>query len=143
MTTLNANAMDVARDFRVHSATDITGFGLIGHVREMAQGSGVSIRIHSANVPLLEGALDSVRAGCIPGGLNANREFAECLVEYEDAVPEEIRTILFDPQTAGGLLLSVAADDAERLFSALQTTGVPAVRIGEVLPAGKPLILVS
>jgi selenide,water dikinase len=143
MTTLNANAMDAAPDFRIHSATDITGFGLIGHVREMALGSGVSIRIHSANVPLLEGALECVLAGCVPGGLNANREFAECRVGYEGAVPEEVRTVLFDPQTAGGLLLSVAAEDSERLLGSLQAAGVPAARIGEVLPQTKPLILVG
>ena len=81
-------------DTFVHAATDITGFGLIGHVREMAAGSGVSVRIDSAKVPLLEGALDCVRSGFIPGGLKNNREFAECMVGYEANVPEEIRTIL-------------------------------------------------
>jgi selenide,water dikinase len=142
MTTLNARAAEVAASgkFTVHAATDVTGFGLIGHAREMAAGSGVSLRIDSAKVPLLEGALDCVRAGFIPGGLKNNREFAECLVGYEANVPEEIRTILFDPQTAGGLLLSVARSDADSLLAALNNAGVPAVEIGEVLPHGKPLI---
>jgi selenide,water dikinase len=103
----------------------------------------VSLRILSAKVPLLAGALECVRAGFIPGGLNANRDFAECMVSYEGDIPAEIRTILFDPQTAGGLLLSVAADDAAALVSALQGAGVPAVEIGEVLPDAKPLIQVS
>ncbi len=145
MTTLNARAADVAvqSNLRVHAATDITGFGLIGHAREMAAGSSVSLRIVSAKIPLIAGALDCVRAGFIPGGLNNNRDFAECLVGYEDSVPTEIRTILFDPQTAGGLLLSVAGDDAGVLVSALQTAGVPAVEIGEVLSQGKQLIRVA
>jgi selenide,water dikinase len=142
MTTLNSRAAEVAASgkFTVHAATDVTGFGLIGHAREMAAGSDVSLRIDSAKVPLLEGAMDCVRAGFIPGGLKNNREFAECLVGYEANVPEEIRTILFDPQTAGGLLLSVARSDADPLVTALNNAGVPAVEIGEVLPQGKPLI---
>jgi selenide,water dikinase len=91
-------------------------------------------------LPLLEGALECIQAGFIPGGLKANREFAECLVSYEEGVPEEIKTIMFDPQTAGGLLLSVAREDARPLLAALHASGVPAVEIGEVLPKGKPLI---
>jgi selenide,water dikinase len=144
MTTLNARAAEVAASgkFTVHAATDVTGFGLIGHAREMAAGSDVSLRIDSAKVPLLEGAMDCVRAGFIPGGLKNNREFAECLVGYEANVPEEIRTILFDPQTAGGLLLSVARSDADSLVTALNNAGVPAMEVGEVLPQGKPLIRV-
>jgi selenide,water dikinase len=144
MTTLNAKAAEVAAsgNFRVHAATDITGFGLIGHLREVALGSGVSIRLHAARVPLLEGALECVRAGFVPGGLNANRDFAECLVGYEGEIASEIKTLLFDPQTAGGLLLSVAGDDAADLLVALKAAGVPAVVIGEVLPNGKPLVRV-
>jgi selenide, water dikinase len=144
MTTLNAKTAEVAvaGNFVVHAATDITGFGLIGHAREMAMGSGVSLRIDSGKVPLLEGAMDCVRAGLIPGGLKNNRDFAECMVSYEQNVPEEIRMILFDPQTAGGLLLSVARADAKALLLALQNAGVPAVEIGEVLPPGKPVIQV-
>jgi len=142
MTTLNMAGIEAAKDFRVHSATDITGFGLIGHLREMAMGSKVSIRLHAGSVPWLEGALDCVRAGFVPGGLKANREFAECAVGYESDIPEEIKTMLFDPQTAGGLLLSVAAEDARPLMDKLLDTGVPAALIGEVLPTGKPLIQV-
>jgi selenide,water dikinase len=142
MTTLNAKAADVAINgkFRVHAATDITGFGLIGHLREMAQGSGVSVRVHADRIPVLEGSLDCVRSGFIPGGLNANRDFAECMVGYEGNIPAEIKTMLFDPQTAGGLLLSVAGEDGDALLAALQVEDVPAVEIGEVLPPAKPLI---
>jgi selenide,water dikinase len=144
MTTLNAKAADIAMNgkFRVHAATDITGFGLVGHLREMAQGSGVSVRIHANRIPLLQGALDCVRLGFIPGGLNANRDFAECMVGYEGNIPAEIKTMLFDPQTAGGLLLSVAGEDGDALLAALQVEDVPAIEIGEVLPQAKPLIRV-
>ena len=143
MTTLNAKASEIAGRFEVHSATDITGFGLIGHLREMAKGSGVSARIDAERIPLLEGALDCVRAGFIPGGLNANRDFAECVVGYEGEIPAEVKTLLFDPQTAGGLLLSVAKEDAVALVGELNAAGVPAAEIGEIRPKGKPLISVD
>jgi selenide,water dikinase len=127
----------------VHALTDVTGFGLIGHAREMALASDVSLVLHSAKIPLLDGALDCVRAGNIPGGLTANRDFAECLVEYENGIPEEVKTILFDPQTAGGLLVSVASEHAAALTRALHDASVPAVEIGEVLPRTKPLIRIT
>jgi selenide,water dikinase len=128
--------------FAVHAMTDVTGFGLIGHSREIALASRVSLRFHANRIPLLEGALECVRAGHIPGGLKANREFAEGVVRYEDGISDEIRAILFDPQTAGGLLISVASEDASELSQAFNTAGVPAVEIGEVLLATKSLITV-
>src|SRR5438477_10012539 len=94
----------------IHSLTDVTGFGLIGHAREMALASNVSLHLRVSKIPLLEGALDCVRAGDIPGGLRNNRDFAECMVDYEEGIPGDLRTILFDPQTAGGLLIALAAD---------------------------------
>jgi selenide,water dikinase len=126
----------------VHALTDITGFGLIGHAREMALASNVSLAIDARSIPILEGALECIRAGHIPGGLKANREFAECTVGYDSANPEDLRTLLFDPQTAGGLLISVASEGAPSLLSALVTAGVPTVEIGEVLPSCKPLVAV-
>jgi selenide,water dikinase len=126
----------------VHALTDVTGFGLIGHAREMALASNVSLVFESAKMLVLEGALDCIRAGYIPGGLKANRDFAECLVGYDESVPADIRTLLFDPQTAGGLLISVSAEDAGPLTRALQDAGVPAVEIGEVRTAAKPLIAI-
>ena len=129
--------------FTVHALTDVTGFGLIGHARELALGSDVSLVFHWAHIPVLEGALDCIHAGYIPGGLKANRDFAECLVEYDPLVPDDIRMLLFDPQTAGGLLISVSAEEAGRLVRALHDAGVPAVEIGEVLPHTKPLIRVT
>ena len=145
MTTLNKAAAEVIRTgaFAIHAMTDVTGFGLIGHLREMCLGSNVSARIHSKEIPLLPGAVECVRAGFIPGGLNANRDFAECVVGYEKGIDEILKTLLFDPQTAGGLLISVAPDSADSLQSSLQNAGVPTARIGEILPHAKPLISVT
>ena len=161
MTTLNKTAAEVittgrvgtgvslvqaerrSAAFAVHAMTDVTGFGLIGHAREIALASHVSLRFHASRIPLLEGALDCVRAGHIPGGLKANREFAECVVAYEDGISDKIKTILFDPQTAGGLLISVVTEDSAELSRALNAAGVPAVEIGEVLLPDKPLISVA
>jgi selenide,water dikinase len=127
--------------YAVSAMTDVTGFGLIGHAREMVLASDVSINISAGSVPLIEGALECVRAGYIPAGLKNNRDFAECLVEYDDGVPEDVRALLFDPQTAGGLLIS--APDGKHLTNALSDAGVTAVEIGQVLPNGKPRIRVS
>jgi selenide,water dikinase len=135
---VRAERSSAARRFGVHAMTDITGFGLIGHAREVALGSNVVLHLYASRLPLLEGALECVRAGHIPGGLKANREFAECVV-----VSEEVKTLLFDPQTAGGLLISVASDDAIDLTRALNAAGVPAVEIGDVHPDHEPLIAVS
>ena len=128
-------------DFAVHSMTDITGFGLIGHLREILMASNVSAAISAAKVPILEGALDCIHAGHIPGGLNNNRAFAECLVEYDEQVPDDLRTILYDPQTAGGLL--ICTPEGEALTQALDQAGVPAVQIGEVIPNSKPRVRIS
>ena len=121
--------------------TDITGFGLIGHLREILLASNVSAALSVDKVPVLEGALDCIRAGHVPGGLKNNRDFAECLVEYDPEVPDDLRTILYDPQTAGGLL--ICTPNSEGLLQALNQAGVPAVQIGEVLPDSKPRILVT
>ncbi len=145
MTTLNKQAAEliVRNEHRVHAMTDITGFGLIGHAREMAMASDVSLRLHANRIPLLAGALQCVRAGYIPGGLKNNRDFAECVVDYEDGVPEDVRALLFDPQTAGGLLISAAPEDSALLTQSLNGAGVPAIQIGEVLVRTKPLITVE
>jgi selenide,water dikinase len=143
MITLNKAAAEIVTSgFAVHGMTDVTGFGLIGHARELARGSGVSLRIFASRVPLLEGALECVRHGYVPGGLKSNRGFAEGCVEYAAEVPEEIRTLLYDPQTAGGLLISVAATDCDRLVAQLREAGVSAEEIGEVLEKQSPLIAI-
>jgi len=145
MTTLNKQAAEVIQqgEFRIHAMTDVTGFGLIGHGREMALASNISFRLQAGSIPVLPGAIECVRAGYIPGGLNNNRDFAECVVDYDDGVPEDLRSLLFDPQTAGGLLISVAADDSGQLTRSLNAAGVSAVEIGEVVVRTKPLIAVQ
>ena len=151
MTTLNKRAAEVittthvgtATDaFAVHSMTDITGFGLIGHLREMLLASNVSAQIFASKIPILVGALDCVRAGYIPAGLKNNRDFAECVVGYDDGISDEIKSLLYDPQTAGGLLMSVSTHGND-LVSRLNDAGIPADHIGEVLPHAKPLISVA
>jgi selenide, water dikinase len=135
MTTLNNTAAAIASASPgVHAITDITGFGLMGHGREMALGSGVILEIETGRVPLIEGALDAVRAGAIPGGLLSNREFAECLVRdfAEGQIADDLRALLYDPQTSGGLLLSVAAEGAPDLLNSLRAAGLPAAMIGRV-----------
>lgn len=135
MTTLNSTASALAiANPGVHAITDISGFGLMGHGREMALGSGVVLEIDVPCVPIIPGALDAVRLGAIPGGLIANREFAECLVADASGstIPEDVRTLLYDPQTAGGLLISIARESASSLLDSLREGGIPAAIVGQV-----------
>jgi selenide,water dikinase len=145
MTTLNKQAGEVIQrgDFHIHAMTDVTGFGMIGHAREMVLASNVSFRLHAGRIPVLPGALECIRAGYIPGGLINNRDFAECVVDYEAGVPEDLRALLFDPQTAGGLLISVASEESAKLTQSLHAAGVAAIHIGEVVAKTKPLITVK
>jgi selenide,water dikinase len=149
MTTLNRAASRlVAEHAGVHAMTDVTGFGLMGHGRELALGSGMRIEIVVEQVPCIEGARDAVRLGTIPAGQLANREFAECISADAPGsqIPDDLRTLLYDPQTAGGLLVSLAADSADALLASLRGAGLNAARIGSVLGpyipgAGEPAIL--
>jgi selenide, water dikinase len=132
MLTLNRAAAEALRDCEVHACTDITGFGLLGHARELALASQVSLHIHAAQVPALPHALEAIAAGAIPAGLRNNEMFVESCVHWSAAVSAEQRLLLYDPQTSGGLLLSLppasAATFAERFPAA--------VRIGEVIAKG-------
>jgi selenide,water dikinase len=94
-----------------------------------------------SKIPLIDGAIQCVRKGHIPGGLTNNRDFAECQVQYEEGISEDLKALLFDPQTAGGLLVS--ATDGSRLSEALNTAGIPAAQVGAVLPNSKPRIQVA
>jgi len=145
MTTLNKAAAEVVTSggFAVHAMTDVTGFGLIGHLREMAKGAGISVRLQASEVPLLEGALECVQRGYIPGGLKANRAFAEGCVEYADDVPEDLRTLLYDPQTAGGLLISAAEQDVGPLIASLKHAAIAGASIGYIVARTRPLIRVE
>jgi selenide, water dikinase len=140
MTTLNRTAAEIAGKFAgVHAMTDITGFGLMGHGREMAVGSGVTLEIETARVPLIEGALNAIRIGAIPGGLISNREFAECVVADAGgaAISDELRNLMYDPQTSGGLLISVSSEEAGQLLSSLRDARVNAVQIGSVIESSQ------
>jgi selenide, water dikinase len=135
MTTLNRTASEIiAGATGVHAMTDVTGFGLMGHGREMAMGSGVTIEIVVEDVPRIEGALDAIHLGAIPAGLLANREFAECVSADAPGseIPDDLRTLLYDPQTAGGLLISIAPENADAILSSLHSTGLNAAKIGFV-----------
>ena len=142
MCALNRAACGAALKFDVHSATDITGFGLLGHAREMALGSKVSLEIDSSRIEFLPEAEKYSRDGLLPGGLKRNRDFIADCIEFASGVAEEVRNLLFDPQTSGGLLLSVAAPDASRLLAALRAQTIPAQAIGKVIDKTHPLIAV-
>lgn len=135
MLTLNRRACEAMLAFDVHGCTDVTGFGLIGHAREMALASGVTIEIDPRAVRFLPGAVEYARQGAIPAGLKNNREFASCSVEGES----EFDDLLYDPQTSGGLLISLPEADAASLERALPA----AYRIGRVTAkGGTPIRLV-
>ena len=142
MCTLNRAAMETALPFEVHAATDVTGFGLLGHAREMAVGSKVSFAIDSAQIEFLPQARELAQKGFLPGGLKRNQDFIGDCVEFGPGVPEDVRSLLFDPQTSGGLLLSVAPKDATRLLESLRAKGIDAQQIGEVIEKAHPLMQV-
>jgi len=141
MTALNRTAAEVITQVGgVHGMTDITGFGLIGHGREMAIASGVTLEIEVEAVPRIDGALEAVRLGTIPAGLLANRDFAECIIAEAPGsnIPDELRTLMFDPQTSGPLLISISAESSELLRKALRDAGIAAERIGRVAGVYRP-----
>jgi len=148
MTRLNRETAEVLHGFEesasdhspIHAVTDVTGFGLLGHAREMAAGSNVSLRINHTTIPLLPGALEAARDGFLPGGLKSNRDFVESCVGLGPNIPDETRAILFDPQTSGGLLIAVAGESASALRAALEGSHIPAHQIGEVVAKRSPLI---
>ncbi len=127
----------------VHSVTDITGFGLIGHAWEMAVASRVSLRLRSAAIELLEGARECAAGGFVAGGLNKNREFVGDCVVFAEGVSAEMKLLLFDPQTSGGLLAAVASENAESAQQALRAARCPCMLIGEVIQKSAPLISVA
>ena len=131
MATLNKAARDVMVKYNVHACTDVTGFGMLGHLFEMAQGSDVEITLQVDAIDLIPEALELARIGILPAGMYRNRKFAEAGV---DAGETELakQDMLYDPQTAGGLLIAVAPEDADALFEELKTAVPSAQRIGTV-----------
>ncbi len=131
MTTLNKSARDAMVKYRVHACTDVTGFGLLGHGTEMAQGSGVELHLDTAGIALIPEALDFARMGVLPEGMYRNRSFAEPQVD-PGRTELAIQDLLYDPQTSGGLLMAVDPADADALLAELAGTVPAAQRIGVV-----------
>lgn len=124
MAELNRTAALVMMDHEVHACTDITGFGLLGHLAEMVLGSGKSLVIQSSETPVMPEALEYAAMGMVPAGAHKNREFRECMTSFSPRVSAVTRDILFDPQTSGGLLICCAYSQAESILSELQRRGL-------------------
>lgn len=140
MTTLNRAASEAMVNSGAHACTDITGFGLIGHALEMATASNVGLVIRAETVPVFPEALEYAKIGLIPGGAHANRQFFSCKVRTGSKVSEILLDLFYDPQTSGGLLISLPSDSAERLVKRLRDEGHRETAIiGEVVaePGGK------
>jgi selenide,water dikinase len=132
MRTLNRAARDAAVSVGPNACTDVTGFGLVGHLYQMLRASGLTAEVEAGQVPLLPGALDLSREGVGPGGTERNKNYFGGFVSVSPGVEEAVAELLFDPQTSGGLLLSVAGDKAEAMLNAMASQGVPASVIGKV-----------
>lgn len=131
MLQLNRNAAEVLQACRVSACTDVTGFGLIGHLCEMAAASGVAVELEVEGIQFLPGAVEYARAGAIPGGLKSNRQYFECRVELRRSVEEAVIQLLYDPQTSGGLLAAIAEADLSRVLKSIPG----AFRVGRLVPA--------
>lgn len=143
MAALNKEAARIMKRFPVNSCTDVTGFGLMGHAFEMACGSGCTIRLDSAEIPVLKGAAEMAGMGIIPAGAYNNRSYLEGKAFIKDTVPLAVADVMFDPQTSGGLLISVPEKDGLRLLSALKETIPVAGIIGSVTEHGEYRIFVE
>lgn len=142
MLQLNATAARVMNGFAVHACTDVTGFGLLGHLKEMVQGSKVKAILHAAAVPLIEGVMQMAQEGAIPGGTKNNLEYVAALTKWDDTISEITKLILCDAQTSGGLLIAVAAKDADALVAALREAGIAEAAAIGTIEAGAAEIVV-
>lgn len=144
MVTLNARASELMQEAGVHACTDVTGFGLLGHASEMIEGTDVGMLIHSAAVPFFPETKGLAEKGLLPGGLHRNREFRQNMVEIAKEVPDYLADIFFDPQTSGGLLISLPAPKASLLLKRMHQEGIrEAAIIGEIIAEPKGKIIVS
>jgi selenide,water dikinase len=132
MLALNRDAADAMATVEVHAATDITGFGLLGHLHSMARASGIAAQVEAASVPLLPGAEMLAEAGEVPGGTRSNERFLASRVRWPANLPAARQTLLCDAQTSGGLLLAVPGNEVDRLLRALTVKGVTGVVIGQL-----------
>jgi len=144
MTTLNRDAAEAMRQVRANAATDVTGYGLLGHLREMARGSRLEARIKASAVPLLPGAKELAARGFVPGGTRRNLADLGDAVRWDATLPEPLRILLADAQTSGGLLIAVPAERVGDLVAALEAAGTPAAAvIGEVVEGEPGRIIVE
>jgi selenide,water dikinase len=144
MTELNRDACEAMLEIGAHACTDVTGFGLLGHLRNLLAASGVAARLRASAVPMLEGAREYVAEGIAPGGTHANWRFLNDWVGYDASLSKEEQLLLADAQTSGGLLIAVAAEKRDALVGALARRGTLArAVIGEVVagPAGRITVL--
>jgi selenide,water dikinase len=136
MARLNASASAAMLKHDVHAATDITGYGLVGHALQMAKGSGVTIVFEESDLPLLPGALECCRAGMVPGGGIRNRDFFGPHVRISEEVSQDMVTLVFDPQTSGGLLIAVPESESLALLAELHRAGdADSAIVGRVVKA--------
>jgi selenide,water dikinase len=134
MVTLNRTASELMKKFGAHACTDITGFSFIGHALEMAAASQVGLVIQSKAIPIFSEAMEYAKLGLVPGGAHSNRKFFSCRVEAQSKADEVLLDILYDPQTSGGLLISLPPGKAEELVAALKKEGhVHSCIVGEVV----------
>ena len=143
MATLNKAARDIMVKYRVHSCTDVTGFALLGHSFEMAQGSGCTVHLRAAAVPFHPEAWELADMGFLPAGAYRNRDFFGPRVEVEPDVPLDLADVLFDPQTSGGLLVAMPEEEAEGYVTRLRELGQPAAVIGRVVARGERSVHVT
>jgi selenide,water dikinase len=143
MATLNRDAAGMMSKYNISACTDITGFGLLGHLAEMVCGSGMSARIFSDRVPLIADALKFAAMGFIPAGAYHNRDFRQSMIDFAETVSRSRQDVLVDPQTSGGLLISISAPQAEAFVLALKDAGIKdAARIGRILSSPEEKIWV-
>ncbi len=142
MAELNKNASEAMKKVGVNACTDITGFGLMGHVYEMAYSSKVTCVIDSKSIPVLPGTLKFAEMGLIPAGCYRNRNFVEKRVDFSTKIPESLIDVVFDPQTSGGLLIAVAEEKLDSLLLELKKTKVESHVIGRVVKQGESTITV-
>jgi len=133
MTRLNRHPSHIARAVEAHALTDITGYSILGHGYEMAAASAAALRFSAARIPLLPGVLEYVSRGIVTGGADRNRKHLRDKVTFADDLSEEMRHVLFDPQTSGGLLLAVGRDKAAEVEAGFAAAGLPVWQVGEVV----------
>jgi selenide,water dikinase len=144
MTALNRIPAEISARFPIHAMTDVTGFGLLGHLLEMAKASRVGARVNMDRVPVFDGVEDCIRTGMIPGGSRQNLEFISAHTRWDRDLSGDQQIILADAQTSGGLLISLPGREAETFLEEIREAGFShAMLIGEIIEAAEPYLIVK